>query len=437
MRKFLILLTCGMLALTSCGVGGTTDTGDGNTPTPPAEEQEKPEEKPDEPAIKVNDMLYGMCNIQEERDNYEKFAEVDAQLMYNLGVGCTRNWMHSKTLLDSKGTVNREACDRMHISLQTQKALGIKLIGMNHTNFNNGSAVAGKPRRDISEKSYYITWLQDYYTTWKTLAKEFPEVEYWEIDNEVNNADFMKDLQGNKVYTLEEMADIVTDMLYYAARGIRSVTKDAKVVLGGITEPYGLGHGENVAFMELLYQNIQSGEFGYFYGLEKKEKASTNPDDYFDIACWHPYVWNAFDAAYFIAENNKIYDVIKKYEPEGKDVFFTEIGFATERFTEEQQAQYVEEMFKTIKESLPYVKTVSYFKMFDVAKVTWTGNLSRYGLFYDPHDREYTRANGDTTEILVNGAPKPSAIAFQKVAGGSGSLDLLVEKTGETTEKTS
>ena len=433
MKKFLILLMCGMLALTSCGVGGTTDTGEGNTPTPPAEEQEKPEEKPDEPAIKVNDMLYGMCNIQEERDNYEKFAEVDAQLMYNLGVGCTRNWMHSRTLLDSKGTVNRENCDKMHTSLKAQKDLGIKLIGMNHTNFNNGSAVAGKPKRDIAKGSYYVQWLQDYYTSWKTLAKEFPEVDYWEIDNEVNNADFMKNLQGQAVYNLEEMADIVADMLYYATRGIRSVTKDAQVVLGGITEPWGLGHGENVAFMELLYERITSGEFGYFYNLEKKENASTNPDDYFEIACWHPYVWKeSFDAEHFIAENNKIYDVIKKYEPEGKDVFFTEIGIHTEGYTEEGQADFIEKMFKTVKEDLPYVKTVSWFKMFDVAKVTWTGKLSRYGLFYDPHDREYTRVNGNTTEILVNGAPKPSAYAFQKVAGGSGALDLLLKiKQGE------
>ena len=418
MKKHLLLLLCLVLLLVSCSSSNVSSSQGGSDSSSSGGGNE----------VVANDMLYGMCYVQEERENYELHAETDTQLMYNMGVGSVRNWMHATSLLTSKGTVNKEACDKMHKALAEQKKLGIKIIGVNHTNFNKGTARAGKPARDISDGSYYIEWLQDYYITWKTLVKEFPEVEYWEIDNEINNSDFMKDLNGNVVYTIEQMADISADMLYYASRAIHSVNKNCKTVIGGITEPKGLGHGENVFFMEELYQNIKSGEYGYMYGLESQTKATTDPDDYFEIACWHPYLGD-FNADYFVQENNKIYDVIKKYEPEGKDVFFTEIGWSDAHRTEEKTAEYLEAMFKTVKERLPYVKTVNYFKLFDVAKKTWTGSYSRFGVFYDPHNREYTRALGsDVTSLLVNGAPKPIAYAFQKVSGGSGSLTLLCEE---------
>ena len=416
MKKTISLILAG---LTTLGLFACYSTGDPETPLG----GETP---------KVNDMLYGMCYIQEERENFELHVEEDVELMYNLGVGCTRNWTHATSMLTSKATVNRVAADKMHIALQEQQKRGIKLIGVSHTNFNKGTARGGKPARDLSEGSYYIEWLNDYYVTWRTLAKEFPEIEYWEIENEINNSGFMKDIYGNEVYNIDQMADSSADMLYYASRAIHSVNKKAKTVLGGITEPWGLGHGENVQFLESLYQNIKSGEFGYMYGFEDQSKASTDPDDYFEIACWHPYVWTAFDADYFVQENDKIYNVVKKYEPEGKDVFFTEIGWNNASHTEEKAAQYLEEMFTAVKERMPYVKTISYFKMYDVAKPTWTGSFSRYGLFYDPHDRPYTHAIGDdTTSLLPNGAPKPIAYAFQKVAGGSGSLTLLCDKENQ------
>lgn len=373
-----------------------------------------------------NGMLYGMCYIASERENVADNAALDTQLMYNLGVGCVRNWLHITDMLQTKNRTDEEKCAEMHKVLAEQKKKNMAVIGMSHTNFNTGSAVSGKPARDISDGSYYVQWLRDYYTSWKTLVSEFPEVDYWEIENEINNADFMKNINGEAVYSLEEMAAISADMLYYASRAIHTANPKAKTVLGGLTEPSGLGHGENVAFMELLYKAIGSGEYGYFYGLETKESASDDPDDYFEIACWHPYVHaNGMDKEKFIGENDKIYDVVLKYEPEGKDVFFTEIGFSNAGLTEEESAEAIRIMFEAATESLSYVKTITYFKLYDVAKKTWTGNYSRYGLFYDPHDRSYTQETGeDQTTPLKNGAPKLSAYAFMDAAGGKGPLTL-------------
>ncbi len=422
MKKLLCLIFA-LIAFTLCfsGCGGAYngESDGGETSVNSGGEQ----------TAKAN-MLYGMCYAKSERADYEKYIQVDVQLMQNLGVGSVRNWMHFSDLLLSKNKVNEKECAKMHAMLSAQKNAGMTVIGMNHTNFNNGTNISGKPARNIEKDSYYTQWLLDYYTSWKTLVAEFPEVDYWEIDNEINNSDFMKDTQGQVVYSMQEMADISADMLFYASKGIHSANKSAITVMGGITEPHGLGHGENVEFLELLYSNIESGNFGYVYGLENESNASKNPDDYFQVACWHPYVWtDGFDEEFFISENNKIYNVIKKHEPQGKDVFFTEIGQANDSRTEQQTADFVTKMYKTA-ESLGYVKVVNYFKLFDVAKVTWTGKFSRYGLFYDPDiSRTYTQSVGDDlTTPLANGAPKLSAYAFQKVSGGKGSLELLINK---------
>lgn len=379
--------------------------------------------------VEKANMLYGMCYVKSERADYEKYAETDVLLMKNLGVGSVRNWMHFTDLLLNKNKVNETACEKMHALLNEQKKAGMTIIGMNHTNFNSGSNISGKPARDTTKGSYYTEWLLDYYYSWKTLVAEFPEVDYWEIDNEINNSDFMKNTYGEVVYGMQEMADISADMLFYASKGIHSANKAAITVMGGITEPSGLGHGENVEFLQLLYSNIESGNFGYVYGVDSPSSASQNPDDYFQVACWHPYVWTKFDKQYFIAENNKIYDVIKKHEPQGKEVFFTEIGQSNDNRTEVETAEFVTQMYEAVK-SLEYVKVVNYFKLFDVAKVAWTGKFSRYGLFYDPDEsRTYTQSAGeDLTTPLVNGAPKLSAYAFQNVSGGKGSLELLIKK---------
>lgn len=383
-----------------------------------------------EEQIVKNNALYGMCySLQERTDDPGWNVAAETELMYALGVGSVRNWMHFSMLLENKTKINEAACERMHAVLAEQKKYGMTVIGMNHTNFNEGTSLSGKPKRDVSEDSGYISWLNDYYLSWRTLAAEFPEVEYWEIDNEINNPDFMTDIYGNRVYTMREMAQISADMLYYASRAVREVNPAAKTVMGGITEPQGLGHGENVEFLEELYGCIGSGEYGYMYGLEPRESASTDPDDYFDVVCWHPYVWVEFDAEQFVAANDAIYAVVRKHEGKDKEVVFTEVGFNNARCTEEQAAAYLEEMFTAIAARMPYVSMVTYFKLFDVAKITWTGRISRYGLFYDPNDdRSYTAETGsDLQSRLTPGAPKKQAYAFQKVAGGKGDLTGLVE----------
>lgn len=377
------------------------------------------------PAEGIADMTrqYGVCYEMHVR--YESGNELDVdreiRLLKNLGVTSMRFWLQANEYLLSPTEVDEEKCNRAHNFLAKLAEADIMVVGINHTNFNNGTNSSGKPARDLSDGSYYIKWLNDYYMMWKTLASEFSEVTYWEIDNEVNNTDFMKNTTGESVYEQQAMAAIATDIFYYASRGIHEANPEAKSVMGGLV---GLLSGRIKTFMEKLYENIQSGGFGYFYGKEEPKKASKNADDYFEIACWHPYTEGVFSAKNFKKCNDEIYEVILKNEKKHKKVIFSEIGFSNTTYKEKVSEKYVENLFEVVSE-MPYVECVHYYKMFDYADPLkyWTKTISRYGLFYDPDpSREYT--NNESDEIVEAGAPKPAAYAFQKAAGGSGEINL-------------
>ncbi len=447
--KFAAIALTAALAL-CCAAGCGTEP----KPEIPPEEKPKPE-IPLTPEYGIADQskLYGMCYLMEERTYYNspfKTEDVatEVQLLKNLGVKTVRHWIHCVNYMHDKETVKREQCDQMHVMLRACKEAGIENIGMNHHNFNNdvkGISSVGKLKRNMTKGSDYIKWLGDYYTTWYTLVSEFPEVTYWEIDNELNNPDFMYSAIDKSLFTSEEMADIATDMLWYASRGIHDANPEAVAVMGGLTERMGLGNGnveagvpDNPWFLQAIYDNIASGEYGRFYEAQGEEESSLDPDDYFQIVSWHPYVWNreALNEDSFVEKNNKIYQVVLDNEKKHKRVFITEVGFTDFTRGEQTVAQSITNLFHACATRMPYVETVNIFKMYDVATENWGGSeqdggMSRYGFFYDPDPaRAYYKIDDDnptktTSEKCTPGGPKASAYAFQKAAGGSGDLTLM------------
>ncbi len=373
--------------------------------------------------IANQESLYGTCyqlNVRLQDDDYD--PEIDAILMKNLGVKSMRFWLHSSMFLASPSKISSDYCQKAHKAISEFQKVGIEIIAVNHTNFNTGVGNGTKPARDLTDGSYYIKWLEDFELTYYTLANEFKEIKYWEIENETNG-DFCNDMNGNNTYSYEMKAAITVDMLYYASCGIHRANSEALTVIGG---PVGLTNGRIKSFYELIYQNIKSKEFGYHYGSENKKNASTNPDDYFQIACWHPYCeQTAFYKKVFKKYNDEIYQVILDNEGKHKKVIFSEIGWTNKYCTEEIAAKYLTSMFEVVKEEMPYVEFVTYFYLFDYgdAKTYWTGEVSRYGLFYDPvESRKYN--NGITQDYVENGAPKLQGYAFQKAAGGEGEINI-------------
>ena len=388
--------------------------------------------------------LFGMCYLLEERVG-SLDIEKEVQLMKNLGVKTVRQWMHFTHFMSNPQTIKEcDALTNMHKLLAECEEAGLVNIGMNHHNFcttqGKASPTAKPFARDLSEGSDYVQWLNDYYTSWKTLVAEFPEVLYWEIDNEVNNPDFMTDGggKGASSYSVKQMAQIATDMFYYASRAIHEVNPNAQTIMGGLTEPTGLGKGNTLNFLNMLYDNIESGEYGYFYGKEDKSTASKNADDYFQIACWHPYM-SSFNKQHFIEINNEYYEVILKREGKHKKVFFTEFGWNDEVVGGEDNAMtFMRLTYEAIKE-MPYVETANIFKLYDTGKLNnWDGNNYQYfGLIHDPDvSRHYPPLTGDTEAIYIDdngycipGAPKRKAYLYQELSGGEGDLLILVDES--------
>ncbi len=366
--------------------------------------------------------LYGVCYIAYEEvvangnSDYVKIAE----LMNNMGVKSTRVWMRSNDLMLSPEAMNEEACEKMHAILAELDKYGIQIIGMNARSFteysNYSSAV---PLRDWADGSYYSEWIADLQVMWTNLAAEFPEVDYWEIGNETNNKrKYIYEENGKwkeADMTVAQMANVFTDELYYITQAIKSVAPDKQTILGGMTESTGLGSGLNKNYLQMIYNNIASGNY-----------PSTDADDYFDCVAWHPYSAD-FDADFFVQANDDVYQVILDNEGKGKKVFLTEVGWSDGGATREEIAENVREVYTTIAERMPYVEAVHYFRLFnDAREYSWGGTATDvgYGLFTDPAPgTQYQDTyNG---EVCTPGMPKPAAYVFQELAGGTGELTIL------------
>lgn len=353
--------------------------------------------------------LYGMCNLAWQEPGID--PDVTAQLVANMGVKSVRMWMHCNWLMTDPNTMNAAAVAKMKAMLSKLASYDLQIIGMNHSNFHdtsmiNGAATTAKPGRDLSEGSAYMQWLEGYEATWYNLAKTFPEVLYWEIDNECNNDDFMPKLGGGK-FTLSDKAAVYTDMMFFASRGIHAANPAANTVMGGIV-------GNNCeAFMEYVYENI-----------EAPDSWSKYPDDYFQIACWHPYIHTNYTDEKFRAFNQGIYDVILKHEGKDKKVFCSEMGWSQANVTAEQVAEWLPRAYAVALE-LGFIESIHYFRLYDVWSSDWGSPAEKqFGLFTDPLSHGPTIDGVSKNPIL--GAPKASALAYQAMAGGSGSLELLV-----------
>lgn len=380
MKKFTALIAAIVIAfsVTACGKGETVDnkyTAD-------------------------QSYIYGMDYII-----YERLGDIDyvkgIQLMNNLGVKSLRNWMHCDWFMDEELTIKQGSVDAMKESIAELNKYGFQIIGMSHKNFNYTGNTSLKPPRDTTEGSYYLEWLDLYEETWYTLAGLFPEIQIWEIDNETNNTDFMKSTEGGD-FGLYDMIDMSTDMFYRASKGIHRANPEAVTVMGGFVT----WNGE--AFLEGVYENIKSGEFG---------EGSTDPDDYFQALAWHPYT-SGFDKESFIEDNLALYDIAYSYEGKHKTVYFTELGNWTNTQSPELAAQYLQMVYEATLESLPFVESIHYYAMFD----NILDNNNQCGLFYDPNPERIDMGPDGRADP---GAPKPAAYAYQQMTGASGSLDLL------------
>ncbi len=407
----LCLALCPMLGFGAWGCGGSesSQSSSGSRPSGYGDNYKV------ENTVADQKYLFGIGNLIGEETGVDD--QVTGELIKNLGAKSVRIWMHFSWVMSDPTTVNPGKAQYYHDIIKQHQEDGMQVIVMNHHNFyydgelyTSKSGVTPRP----SDGEEYDRFLADYETSWYTLAKEFSEVEYWEIHNEANSDGFLKTF--NKEPLGKDKARVFSDMLYYGSKGIHRANGDANTVMGGLSRG---GDGSTT-----LITNFLNDMYDYMFS---SESPSPYADDYFQIAAWHPYLYT-YSNKEFRKLNNEVYEVIKTREGKDKKVFFTEMGWSDVNSASNQIPNYLEWMFNLIQTELKYVESVHYFRMYDRLSSNWGHPMEKkFGLFEDPQNHEVPNAS-ETDEKYhheVLGAPKPVAYKFQELAGGTGDLELM------------
>ncbi len=267
----------------------------------------------------------------------------------------------------------------------------------------------------------YLPFMEQVEACYQILAEEFPQIDYWQCGNEPNADFYCNPLDGGAKYSMSEKAEIITDLMYYANKGIKASNPKAALVMPGLCDK------QPDMFLQLMYDHIASGD------KPEGDVKSTNTDDYFDVLAWHPY--NYSDAptpdysadSDFIATQKNRYQIAIDNGDEGKKVFFDEFGFTHRGTVWNSAGTSSEELMKmqenslmealaSIYENLPFVETVHIFRLFDWDNATTPAAIASgateieatFGLFTSP---------GQNASSL-GPAPKQTALNVFKLING-------------------
>lgn len=354
--------------------------------------------------IEPEKYLYGICEVFEGAIDKEIRPEQTLELVKNTGFRSMRLWMHHKKLFHTDENdgiyFDKDAIKRYHGYVDGLTARGIgHLVSMNHS-YLYPAAFDGDRESEcevpLPGTPCYLKFLQMIERSYEMLAREFPEIPYYEVGNEVNLHRFIakphfpigklaeKDYDEKYCYTNREKAEITADICYYARRGVKKGNPNAFVVLPAPT-PY-FGYTDCAAFVEMIYLAVESGRFPTGF------PADTDPDHYFEVLAWHPYNFGG-ESEIFVNGCNEIYAVAQRHGDNGKKVFITEFGYHDFDFVQSGRCKSKEEAdalqasffsadFKAFRKQLPYVETVQLFRLYDW--VAGPGIEIDFGLFTSP-----------------------------------------------------
>lgn len=355
-------------------------------------------------------------------------SEWCASMAGALGAKSQRIWMSLPDLLERAEnsnalTLNKDACDAYHNYFRLLKAAGVeRLVSMHNSllhpygfvNITKQVAVGLHPKEDVE---FYADWIQMYYDAYWLLAKEFPEIGFWECGNEFDMYSFFHKNDGT-AFSAEDAAWIVADLCYAANKAVKAVNPSNAVVLPGLSSEY-----SSHTFLQCMYEAIESATLPT---LERY--AVTDPDSYFDILAWHPYGRG-------IPENFRTYclelrDIAVAHGDAEKRVWITEMGISEAwKRSEDVDAQTavansMREILTIFRDELTFAETFFVFRLTSGYSYTFSDQEDNFGIFYSPDDPVH------------RGKPKPVALTvFRFFNGENADASLLYsycEKFGIT-----
>lgn len=348
------------------------------------------------------------------------------EIMESLGVGKLREWVWRQLVFKEDGTeLNHTVVERLRNIVLEAKSLNITVMGMvqdfprwmtgidEDTYFQQAI-----PERNSTEGSPYREFIQKYQRSWEVLATELPEIELWEIGNEYNLPQFLHppgydpNITSTR-FSPEEQVNIVTDLLYYGSRGIHAGNPQAITVMCGLA-PGGNGIDDIKSFLECIYKKIKSGNW-----------PSTNPDDFFQVACWHPYLGDQeATVSNWIIPNQAVYGITEDYDNKCKPVVFSEFGYSDNEtgLSEEQIAEYLNTSFALAENSLqPWLKAIYWFRLVDPDPKFDAGlNQHEYGFgLVKPPSKDYDLKQAAHAYATIEEYPSPLLLAATIILASS------------------
>lgn len=338
--------------------------------------------------------FYGVGYVEDQMNNR---VTVDQAVYLIKSLGCRSVRIWADCVVNSH-KLEQWRVDRLHDLIGQLQSAGIQCIFLYY-------------RFESPEAPYMSTFLPDRGTAnyevalknWGDMvamvAKEFPEVKYWELGNEWNHTGALnpigwtEDGTGHEPFTLKEKADISTDLIQITMQKLRAAGNNGTVLLPAMAPSDGMDGIAMTQYLEYIYENIESGDWG-----------TTNPRDFFDALAWHPYEVKDPDLDW-VSNNNRIYNVAIEHGDGGIKVFLTEYGFPDggNARADAQQAEWMVHAYKLIQEYMPYVESMHYYRMFtDTSR-----GADLYGLINQPED---------------GFGPKNKGLAYQQMTGGTGDL---------------
>jgi hypothetical protein len=350
--------------------------------------------------------------------------------------------MHLTEILRDPSTLIPEEAEKHTRLLDKCLELDIEVTGMSHEWFlpegcrqRTGHAM---PARDLTEGSLYMQALSMLEESWYTMASAFSQVAIWEVGNEWNlnaflHPDGFLDSDMTRPFSPDEKYDIAVDMMFFAARGIRRGNPRARVASfspalstpglgGGMPDFFPVMYGAAWA-LDQVYRRIVSGKYW-----------SSDPDDYFDLVAWHPYVFTTREVSdrdlFMDVEepdtlwrdfNDACYRVMRKYGDGDKQVLLTETGFTDcgNPEWEERYARYNKKIMDYA-QAMPYVRTLHNFRLLNENSMLQRAGIEEnqiggltevyFGLFTDPEE---------------GCQPRKRALAIQAMTGADTDLAAL------------
>lgn len=320
---------------------------------------------------------------------------------------------------------------KVHDYVDNLKRGGVKNFLFLNTCFLHpyGSPMNGFDVPDVKEDAEdYLEFIKLNAKAYGMLAREFPEIKNWETGNEpdlngggMHKHGYTGDINTSKpfIYTDREIAEIICDMSWYIRKEVKAVSEDNRVALPGLSLYYDVEH----SFFKTIYEVIESKTAPY-----GQEFSDIDPDNYFDILDWHPYM-NAdkFGAPYYLnfpqemwdewaTTQIEIHDIAAEHGDAEKPAYFSEFGYTDVgmEYNGSLQHQIAENYviaLDIIKERMPWVETVFCFRGTTLVHQKASNNKTEenYGMFYNQDDP----VNG--------GKAKPAAKRLAEYFGNSGS----------------